>query len=208
MHELFRNDADHASRFGSLSRIVAADQRPALFVPRGPAAELVRVHQFDGGRDAKYLVVIQREVARRCKGPRATIGFLPEVPGTAIIYDLTDQTLQGKARPFDCDLTSRALRLYALLPVQIEEIAVFMSSGQAPKLKIEFRDATGKRLEAALPFRLQFHNRPRVGSKSTFGTTELNGQYVEQLRPGQGEIAVISTATGREQSIEYAHVTR
>lgn len=208
MQQLFRQDDDHASRFGTLSRIVRADRRSNLFVPQGAKAELVRVHQFDGGRDATYIVVEQRQKSESGKGPRVTIGFLPEVDGTSLIYDLTDETLQGKARPFECDLSRRGLRLYALLPVQIEKISLSITKRPDPMLTIEFQDARGARLGAAMPYRLRVLDSARIGSTSGYSSTELHGRKSIPLPSGTGVLSVTSAATGREESVKYENVVR
>jgi hypothetical protein len=209
MQLLFRQDNDHAYRFGTLSRIVRTDKRTPLFVPQGANAELVRVHQFDGGRDVTYIVVAQRQQAESGKGPRVTIGYLPEVDGTSIIYDLTDETLQGKARPFECDLTRRGLRLYALLPVQIETIALAITKQPDPTLTIEFQDARSARLEATLPFRLRFTgNANKRGTDGGYSSTELHGRKSVPVPSGTGVLSVTSAATGREERMNYEIVIR
>ncbi len=125
-----------AQRFVGLVGNVRFTAEPALFVSNAGATSQMIIEQFDGGRDAQYFVVSRKLDKRPGAGlirtetvpPRQTIGFLPQVAGTDIIYDVTDETLQGKCRPFVCDLASVWSRVYALLPLQIETIELASST--------------------------------------------------------------------------------
>jgi len=87
---------------------------------------------------------------------RVTIGYAPFVEGTAIIYDLTDETMQGKARPFVCNLRQQLVRLYAVMPFQIEETALSIEGvGNNRHLHVAFLDARREAIQAALPFELR-----------------------------------------------------
>lgn len=201
------------ARFGGLIGNIKSADGPALFVSRAGAASRVVIEQFDGGRDAQY-IVISRKVEQpsldrlgilEALPPREMIGFLPQVAGTDIIYDLTDETLQGKARPFVCDLTIQCSRVYAVLPVQIETIA--LTSIAAPEgraAQLEFRDARGERMQAALPF----HFRAEAEGeelKAGYYATERNGRFHFSNKlladlPAGSQLFVRSQLTGRVEN--------
>lgn len=208
--------ADAQSQFERFAGVLFAAKRapgPPLFVSKAGAASRVVIKQYDAGRDATYLTVSrQPERAGRLENveladafpPRETIGFLRQVAGTDIIYDLTDETLQGKCRPFVCDLTTVRCRVYALLPVQIEAIALTAAATPAGRTaRVEFHDARGQRLQALLPF----HFRIEADGKEIntgYYVTESDGRFdfppklLTDLPPGS-KLIVRSQLTGREQ---------
>jgi hypothetical protein len=188
---------------------------PPLFVSRTGPASRMTIDQFDGGRDAQYFLVRQKiadcgnalRYMTDFSPPRETISFLPQVAGTAIIYDLTDETLQGKARPFVCDLTSVRGRVYALLPMQIEAIALTAATTLAERTAhIEFHDACGERLQALLPFHFRIEADGKE-IKAGYYVTESDGQFefppmVLADLPAKCRLTVRSQLTGRAQSID------
>jgi hypothetical protein len=203
------------TRFGILWHSAKPVPGPALFVSCSGTASRVNIKQLDGGRDAQYLAVSRKEEKRvfdhlelaDVVPPRETIGFLPQVAGTAIIYDLTDETLQGKCRPFVCDLAAVVARVYALVPVQIEAIALAVSGTKADrKVSVEFHDARGERLQALLPFHFRIEADGKE-IKSGYYVTESDGCFGFPPKlladlPSKCRLTVRSQLTGRETMID------
>jgi hypothetical protein len=126
---------------------------PSPFVLRGPVAQAIHLTHYFGGRDATYVFVSRKTEFRSTPGSESpTIHFAPQVAGTAIIYDVTAGALQGKARPFVCDLSQHSTRIYAVMPYQIEGIRTSrQSSDHGFVLHVEFVDARQERIAAVLP---------------------------------------------------------
>ena len=200
------------TRFGGIWLSAKRVAEPSLFTSRAGAGSRVLVEQVDGGRDTQYFFISRKDqktpFARpnpELLPPRETIGFLPEVAGTDIVYDLTDETLQGKCRPFVCDLTTVRCRVYALLPVQIEAIALTAAATPAGQTaRVEFHDARGQRLQALLPF----HFRIEADGKQInagYYVTEIDGRFDFPPKlladlPAGSMLTVRSQLTGREQN--------
>ena len=138
-------------RLKALERELLADPGRCPFVIDQHAAKWIDLRHFSGGRDASY-VVVSRKSSGFCAPSGsilATIQYARFVEGTTIIYDATDETLQGKARPFVCDVTRPPARVYALLPMQIEEIVIAAKGlGEAAEIQVAFHDARGEAIEA------------------------------------------------------------
>lgn len=158
--------------------------QPARREPKHPAGETtylvpekrgmsqIKLREMDGGRDVTYLMAINSSFAE-AEGKTAnwqplqeTLGYRHDVAGTDLIYDLTGEFLQGKARPFECDLSRLPVRLYAALPFQVERTVVSAEQrvvlpqvkddskpGQIG-LRVEFQDGGGQTIIGALPFHL------------------------------------------------------
>jgi hypothetical protein len=184
----------------------------ALLVSRAGAASRVIIEQFDAGRDAQYFT-ISRNPKRMSRfppddvPPRETIGFLPQVAGTDILYDLSDTALQGKCRPFLCDLTKVWSRIYTLTPMQIESIAISSAKSPAGRAaRVEFHDGRGQRLQAIFPFHywIEAHGSVLVGGHDTTaadGRFDFPAKILADL-PAASRLTIHSQLTGREQSIE------
>src|SRR5262245_23998849 len=113
------------------------DRSPCPFVVEGEATKRIALSHYSAGRDATYVLVSRKSDSKMPMEELAVaIGYAPFVEGTAIIYDLTDETMQGKARPFVCHLSRRMARSYMLLPFQVEAIAVRML-GRDKKAEIQ-----------------------------------------------------------------------
>jgi hypothetical protein len=204
-------------RFGPLLTAAELDRGPALFVSRAGAASRFRTEQFVGGRDATYIVVTR--IPERNKldslpeviAPtafRETIGYGPQVSGTDLIYDLADETLQGKARPFVCGLTDKSTRIYAILPVQMEGIALEWREHEGQRrLSADFHDASGGRLQALLPLHFRLAGPDGSLVKSGYYATEIDGRFTFPPPlfadlPAGCNVTVRSQLTGREESLE------
>jgi hypothetical protein len=201
-------------RFGNIWFEAKRVADPPLLVSRAGAGSVLRIDQHDGGKGAQYFFISRKEQKHAFfdrplpvfPPPRETIAFLPQVAGTDILYDLTDEMLQGKCRPFVCDVTTVRCRVYALLPVQIEAIA--LTAGVAPAgstAQVEFHDARGQRLQAVFPFHFRIEADGNE-IKSGYYVTEVDGRFdfsktklLTDLPPG-ATLTVRSQLTGREKS--------
>jgi hypothetical protein len=180
-------------RLATLSRELRAGEGECPFVVRPPHDATVKLAHFSAGRDAAYVVVEADKLAK------VTIGYRSFVEGTTLIYDVTDETLQGKARPFECKLDSKHPRVYALLPVQIEVTQVVL---RGRRLHVEFQDARGERIEAALPFQLT-HNSANGKDCAYYFSTDRDGRFVREISDADRDellsVRVRSLLTGREE---------
>jgi len=194
----------HDNRLAELERELRPDDSPCPLVVLEPSAAAIRLTHFSAGRDATYVVIDDaRYSSANITTASVTIGYAPFIEGTTLIYDLTDETLQGKARPFTCELGRSGRRVYAVLPVQIETIRIRLHRQQ---IEVEFHDALDERIEAALPFQLTANG----GNTKRFGTyvctAARDGRFTQAVPAAFGdapwEIAVRSLLTGREERIK------
>src|SRR5207248_2246076 len=161
------------------------DAGPCPFVvDEGAAKQIVLVH-YDAGRDATYVTVsrsVDKKLSNRIDAPfdnPVTIRYASVVQGTTIIYDATEETLQGKARPFPCDLAQQSHRMYALLPFQLEGTALHAkSAGGHQYLNVGFVDACGERIQAALPFELRLIDSNENALAIEYSATDREGQFM------------------------------
>jgi len=190
----------HGSRLAKLAGELRPGDDSCPFVVLEPPAAEVRLTHFSAGRDATYVAIDHApNIAANAKPAVVTIGYAPFVEGTTLIYDLTDEALQGKARPFTCDLCRSEQRVYAIVPVQIEMIQVCLRGQQ---FVVEFHDAVGERIEAALPFQLTATGASREHVES-IACTRRDGRFSEAVPASIGAspwtVIVRSLLTGREQ---------
>jgi hypothetical protein len=120
--------------------------------------------------------------------------------------------MQGKARPFVCELREE-LKIYALLPVQLEsiDVRVEVSDLFAPKkvLRVEFHDARGERLQAVLPFHLRLEGSDEKPLVQRYYATERDGRFVSPPplladAPAGSRIVIRSQLTGWETTTQLA----
>ena len=156
----------HDERFEALACELQDSEGACPFVVVDPPESGIRFSHFSAGRDAAYVLV------ERSRPGGVIIGYAPFVDGTTLIYDVTGEALQGKARPFGCDLRRYERRVYVLLPVQIEAIRLETKNRQ---VAVEFHDARGERIEAALPFQV-IANAAGGRQHRTYGSTDRNGR--------------------------------
>src|SRR6185436_14803457 len=106
-----------------------------------------------GGKDVEIVLVrATRGLDEKPRSAKETLTYRKDVAGTDLVYDLTDQFMQGKARPFDCDLRKQPARLYALLPFQVENLAAVARQQQDKiTIDVEFQNALSKCVEGSLP---------------------------------------------------------
>jgi len=197
-------------KYTALRKQLRPSDGEPLFVPRAAEASRMRLLQFEGGQDAKYIVATRADANFGIAQPlRETIVFAAAVKGVEIIYDITAETMQGKTRPFTCDLTGVKSRVYALLPVQIEAIAVNDRLHQDQLfIRTSFLDASGTRMHAALPFEATVISAAGNERAHTFGCTEANQGVAESrltisgLKLGRRfQVVVRSLLTGYDQRV-------
>lgn len=189
----------HDNRLSALARELRPGDGPCPFVVLEPSDFKVRLTHFSAGRDATYVVLDRAPSMAAAKFASVTIGFAPFVEGTTFIYDLTDETLQGKARPFICDFSRSQQLVYAVLPVQIETIRIRLHN---QRIEVAFHDALGERIAAALPLALTLRD-ARDEARSSYACTDRDGRFVRALpTPADSmpaNITVRSLLTGRDE---------
>jgi hypothetical protein len=181
------------------------DGGPCPFVVDEDAAQRVSLAHYSGGRDATYILLSQkRNDGQPPSDVSITIRYASFVEGTMIIYDLVDETMQGKARPFVCSLGQRTSRIYALLPFQIEEttLRVEVSTGER-YLEVAFRGAQGETIQASLPFELRLLSADGETLHAEYFATNRIGQFVQNpaVLSRASKAVVRSLLTGHEKSL-------
>ena len=146
---------EFANRFGELLKIAGAKARPRepALVPAEAERSLLTCDGLVGGKDVEIVLV------RAKRGPdgkplavKETLTYRKDVAGTDLVYDLTGKFMQGKARPFDCDLRNQPARLYVLLPFQVENLAAVARQQQNKiTIEVEFQNALSKCVKGSLP---------------------------------------------------------
>jgi hypothetical protein len=148
-------NSDFHERFGNLlkmARILPKPKEPALVPVLGQQSKLT-CEGFTAGKDVE-LVLVRAKSGEDGKALAVleTLTYRKDVAGSDLVYDLTGEFLQGKARPFDCDLRKQPQRLYALLPFQVEKLAVVAGKpSDKVSFAAEFQNALGQRVRGALP---------------------------------------------------------
>ncbi|MGI8982735.1 MAG: hypothetical protein ACR2FY_26165 [Pirellulaceae bacterium] len=144
-----------ADRLGELLRIAGADSKPIApaLVPGAGERSQLTCEGFSGGKDVVLVLVRARPDSQgRHQAVREKLTFRQDVAGSNLVYDLTGEFMQGKARPFDCDLREQPARLYAVLPFQVESLTVIAKQqGGMVNLAVEFLTALGNRVQGTLP---------------------------------------------------------
>jgi hypothetical protein len=190
-------------RFKPLFRYLRPGEGACPFVIDGSAAKRVAISHHSAGRDATLV-----QIGRKWDGKlplndlAVTIRYASFVEGTAIVYDLMDETMQGKARPFVCDLTHRLSRMYMLLPYQIESASLGLREDDKRRvLRIGFTDARGEIIEAALPLELRVSGATGKLLSATYAATNRLGQFDCELPDQCRSIVVRSCLTGHEETV-------
>jgi hypothetical protein len=187
-------------RFKPLFRYLRQGEGACPFVIYESAAKRVAVSHHSAGRDATLV-----QIGRKWDGKlplddlAVTICYASFVEGTAIIYDLMDETMQGKARPFVCDLRHRFARMFMLLPFQLENASIRLrNEGKRRVLRLGFTDGRREIIEAALPLELRVSDATGKLLSATYAATNRLGQFDYEL-PDQGSSVVVrSCLTGQE----------
>ena len=185
-------------QFKSLANELRPGTDSCPFVVDRSTAKYVSLSHFEGGREAIYVLVSRKlDSEESSRHLAVTIGYRPFVAGTTIIYDATSETMQGKARPFVCHMyPSQRARVYAVMPFQIETISVRAVKRQ---LNVEFLDARGERIAAALPFELRLFNAAGKVMSAEYQSTDRGGRF--SCDPATASRATVrSLLTAREES--------
>ena len=202
---------DFVNRFGELLKIVGANvkpKEPALVPAAGERSQLT-CEGFTGGKDVEIVLVRAKKGADgKPLAVRETLTYRRDVAGTDLVYDLTGEFMQGKARPFDCDLRQQPARLYALLPFQVDQLSV-ESDQQRDKihLRVAMLNALGKPAAGTLPCHAQLG----IGGKvawSSFLATSKNGTLANTIDfpqdpRGKWSLIVRSLLDGQQATREF-----
>ncbi|HUE69780.1 MAG TPA: hypothetical protein VMP01_02730, partial [Pirellulaceae bacterium] len=191
-------------------------------VPKLGAKSKLASVEIDGGRDAKFVVVYARELpANWIPGIQETLTYSSDVAGTDLIYDLTGEFLQGKARPFVGDFREQPLRVYAVLPFQLEQIDlaaqqnVHHAAGRESQaefklpLRLRFLDGRGEPISARLPYCIQTRHSGSGFASGTYLTAQPQSDNAKSLfvpiKPlaGRWTLSVRSLLTGDEATLPF-----
>lgn len=182
------------------------------FVVPDAAAKHVELLHYSGGRQATYVAIGHHPTSNEnpADGPCIKVMFAPFVEGTAIIYNVTEMALQGKARPFFCKLEHGGHRLYAMLPYQIEAIKLTATLVKGKlQFDVSFADAGGDVIQAVMPFEMRYVDQRSETRLKEIRVTNREGQHVDSydyrwsVSPGRWTAVVRSLLTGQEQSANF-----
>jgi hypothetical protein len=156
-------------RFALLAAALRQDKvRPdAAIVPAAGKRSKLACLEINGGRDVTFVIAYALHVPSSGRpGILETVTYRRDVAGTNLVYDLTGEFLQGKARPFECDLRDVPLRVFALLPFQVERLELAAQqrlaiagdghaqearAGVSLKFRVRYLDAAGAAVVGRLP---------------------------------------------------------
>lgn len=204
---------DFTTRFGELFKIAATNPKPKepALVPVAGERSLLMCEGFVGGKNVEIVLVRAKPDAnRKPLAVKETLTYRKDVAGSDLVYDLTGEFMQGKARPFDCNLREQPARVYALLPFQVENLAVV--ARQQPEkivIEIEFQNALGKRVEGSLPCHAQLRTpNGKVAWERYLATSpERKLTATADLPPksprGKWSLVVRSLLDGKEASFSF-----
>jgi hypothetical protein len=204
---------DFVKRFGPLlqaATVNAKPKEPALLPAAGAASQLT-CEGFAGGKEVQ-LVLVRAKLGADGKplAVRETLTYRRDIAGSDLVYDLTGEFMQGKARPFDCDLREQPARLYALMPFQVEmRVSAEVESGnfgEADKVKVrvDFLNGLGKPAAGALPCHALLRAPDGKVAWERFLATSSEGSLAQRLDMPRGkwQLVVRSLLTGEESSSE------
>lgn len=204
-----------APLFHAAGQAPPSGKQPALR-PEATEKSQLQVIGVAAGRDVELaLVMAPRQADGKARPCSETLTYRQDVAGTDLVYDLTGEFLQGKARPFVCDLTKLPVRLYALLPFQVEnltvraqqKISVAKGKGITAKFEVEFQDGQGKRVQGSLPCHarlLQPDGKPaweQYLATAKDGSLSAAAELPTDAQPGEWSLAVRSQLTGDEATL-------
>ena len=194
-----------------LAKSVLTDMQrtPAALVPAAGETSRLSCGGYIAGKDVLIVLVrAKRDADGKPLPVKETLTYRKDVAGTDLVYDLTGEFLQGKARPFDCDLRDRPARLYALLPFQVENLAI--TARQQPgkvTIEVELQNALRKRVEGALPCHAELRMPDGKVGWERFLATSPEGTLTEAaelpLRSPHGKWSLIvrSLLDGKEVTV-------
>jgi len=205
-----------AERFGELFKGVdiSSPAKVSALVPAGGNRSQLLCASFPAGRDVELvLVCAQRGDDGKALAIRETLTYRPDVAGTDLVYDLTGEFMQGKARPFECDLRMIPARLYALLPFQVESLSVTMPDSVKPtarqgvRFQVAFLDGLGRRTAGVLPCEAELRDPAgkvvwrRGLASSQAGELLAIAEFPPDPPPGKWSLAVRSRLDGKQVTL-------
>jgi hypothetical protein len=200
--------AEFNKRLKPLIHELRADSRPCPFVLDASDTKRIALSHYSAGGDATYIHVSRKWDGTQPPADLAVIiQYAPSVEGTTIIYDLIDETMQGKARPFVCNLGRQFIRAYMLLPFQVEEIVIRTEgAGDRRHFQVAFLDARSETIQAALPFELRLLGDDGKALRSEYHATDRQGRWSREAESfaDASKIVVRSLLTGEEQTIRLS----
>lgn len=203
-------------RFGTLLSALAEGAEKSIGQPMliaaDRAARNLEFRQLAGGREVHYVVVANVQPMRSdgtWRPRKETLTYRDDVAGTDLIYDVTGEFMQGKARPFVCDLASLPVRIYAILPFQLESLAAKLQpredAGGELRVSVEFREGSGRPIEGRLPFAATLvRDKDRQSVLAQYAVTSPQGagtismQIPADVAPGRYQLVVRSQLQGEE----------
>jgi len=199
------SEVPEVTRLKMLARELRSDDSPCPFSVDEGAARQVTLPHYSGGRDATYVYVSRKWDGRiPLREVAVTIRYPSFVEGTTIIYDVTAEIMQGKARPFVCNLDRKMIRVYAVMPFQVERISLRASGARGrPEVQVTFLDARRETIQAALPFELRLIGASGKTLLTEYYATDRSGQfsYKPEADMAASKIIIRSLLTGREESM-------
>ena len=93
-----------------------------------------------------------------------------DLPPTDIVYDCGEEILHGKAKPILCDLSSVPMRVFAILPTQVERLVLSVRDGRA---SLGAADASGRVVAARVPFQVTTNS--ARGDRSSYVAAAADG---------------------------------
>jgi hypothetical protein len=163
----------------------------------------LELQHASAGRDAVYVQLTRKWDGKSSLEFAVTVNYAPSVEGTTIIYDLLNETMQGKARPFNCDLSSQWVRPFLLLPFQEEHISMAIRTSDAERiLEVTFLDASKETIQGVLPFQFRVTDSSGKPVSSQYAATSRSGQFLHKLPQSSGGVMVHSCLTGREETAQ------
>lgn len=160
------------------------EKKHSALVPTAGKRSMLICTSFEGGKDVELILVRARQDASgNTPAIRETLTYREDVAGTDLVYDLTREFMQGKARPFVCDLSKLPARVYALLPFQIESLSVTLlgqngtaaGQGSGIEFTVEFLDGLGKRAAGVLPCHVELRKPDGSSAWQRFLATSPEG---------------------------------
>jgi hypothetical protein len=165
--------------FESLDCLAAFEPRPCLRSELGRESRFA-MRQLTLGAASHFLAVIRRNGdpkddpnGGRSDDPRHDREWLwpaADLPPTDIVYDCGEEILHGKAKPILCDLSTAPLRVFAILPTQVERLVLSVREGRA---SLGAADASGRVIAARVPF--QVTTAPANGVRSHYAAADTDG---------------------------------
>ncbi|ADB15308.1 hypothetical protein Psta_0621 [Pirellula staleyi DSM 6068] len=191
--------------------------KPPAGRPARTAAE-VTIQEFDGGRDLVFAKVSRSpqwpvDADQKPLPGVIELAYPTAVAGTDLVYDLATEAMQGKARPFFSDLTEARDRLWAITPVQVEQLSAKALYASSPGegliiLKATVGDASGEAIPGRFPLTWSLLDPASKLQARHYTLTAATGRlhlqiFVDKpLTTGKWQLKLRSQVAGLEQTID------